>query len=100
MTKRILIIDDDIDMCTLLSKFLIKNEYETDSALTGKKGLAKFKESKFDAVLCDFRLGDMTGKEVLVALKEINPYAIVILITGYSDIKIAVDVIKLGAMII
>jgi two-component system, NtrC family, response regulator HydG len=97
MKKRVLIIDDDMDMCTLLSKFLLKNEYETETALTGKKGLAKFKESSFDAVLCDFRLGDMNGKDVLQAIREMNPYAIVILITGYSDIKTAVDVIKLGA---
>src|SRR5579859_6740090 len=95
--KRILIIDDDMDMCNLLSRFLQKKGYETESSHTGNKGIAKFKESKFDVVLCDFRLGDKEGRAVLKEIKQFDPYAIVIIITGYSDIKTAVDVIKAGA---
>src|SRR5690349_25083112 len=95
--KRILIIDDDMDMCALLSRFLQRNGFETEAAHTGQKGLAKFNEQKFDIVLCDFRLGDKDGKDVLQEIKSVNPQTIVIIITGYSDIKTAVDVIKLGA---
>jgi two-component system, NtrC family, response regulator HydG len=95
--KRILIIDDDMDMCNLLGRFLQKKGYETDASHSGNKGIAKFKESKFDVVLCDFRLGDKEGREVLREIKQVDPYAIVIIITGYSDIKTAVDVIKSGA---
>ncbi|HLK29925.1 MAG TPA: sigma-54 dependent transcriptional regulator [Puia sp.] len=95
--KRILIIDDDMDMCALLSRFLQRKGFETDIAHTGNKGIAKFKESKFDIVLCDFRLGDKEGREVLKEIKTIDPHAIVIIITGYSDIKTAIDVIKAGA---
>src|SRR5580704_10873325 len=97
LMKRILIIDDDMDMCNLLGRFLQKKGYETDASHSGNKGIAKFKESKFDVVLCDFRLGDKEGKEVLREIKLIDPRAIVIIITGYSDIKIAIDVIKNGA---
>ena len=61
------------------------------------KGLARFNEEHFDIVLCDFRLGDQDGKDVLLKIKEAKPQTIVIIITGYSDIKTAVDVIKLGA---
>lgn len=95
--KRILIIDDDMDMCNLLGRFLQKKGYETEASHSGGKGIAKFKESKFDVVLCDFRLGDKEGREVLKEIKQVDPYAIVIIITGYSDIKTAVDVIKSGA---
>ena len=95
--KRILIIDDDMDMCNLLGRFLGKKGFETEAGHSGNKGIAKFKESKFDVVLCDFRLGDKEGREVLKEIKQIDPYAIVIIITGYSDIKTAVDVIKAGA---
>jgi two-component system response regulator HydG len=95
--KRILIIDDDMDMCNLLGRFLQKKGFETDASHSGNKGIAKFKESKFDVVLCDFRLGDKEGREVLKEIKQIDPYAVVIIITGYSDIKTAVDVIKSGA---
>ncbi len=95
--KKILIIDDDLDMCTLLSRFLTRHNYEVDMAHSGSKGLLKFKEGNYDIVLCDFRLGDKDGKDVLVEIKNQSPETIVLIITGYSDIKIAVDVIKMGA---
>jgi len=86
-----------MDMCELLAKFLRRKGFEAETAYTGNKGIAKFKESSFDAVLCDFRLGDKEGREVLAEIRSVNPTAIVIIITGYSDIKTAVDVIKHGA---
>jgi two-component system response regulator HydG len=97
MKKRILIIDDDLDMCLLLSKFLIKKGYEAEATHSAAKGIQKFIEGKFEIVLCDFRLGDKDGKDVLQKIKELSPQTIVIIITGYSDIKTAVDVIKMGA---
>ena len=95
--KKILIIDDDLDLCTLLGNFLKKKGYDTDMAFSGNKGIAKFKEGGYDMVICDYRLGDKDGKDVLRELKAVNPTIIVIIITGYSDIKTAVDVIKQGA---
>jgi two-component system response regulator HydG len=97
MKKRVLIIDDDMDMCTLLSRFLARNGYDTDVAYSGQKGVAKFEEENFDVVLCDYRLGNMDGKEVLMSVKKLKPDTIVLIITGYSDIKTAIDVIKQGA---
>jgi two-component system response regulator HydG len=98
MRNNILIIDDDIDLCTVLARFLSKNGYETDIAHTGYKGIARFTEKRFDVVICDYRLGDMEGKDVVSSLKKINQQVIVLVITGYSDIKTAVEVIKLGAL--
>jgi len=86
-----------MDMCTLLSRFLSKNGYDVDMAYSGQKGIAKFEEGNFDAVLCDFRLGIMDGKDVLLAVKKVRPSVVVVIITGYSDIKTAIDVIKQGA---
>ncbi len=97
MKKKILIIDDDMDMCMLLSKFLSRNGYDVETAHSGAKGIAKFKEDNFDIVICDFRLGDKDGKDILQEVKSITPSVIVLIITGYSDIKTAVDVIKMGA---
>lgn len=95
--KRILIIDDDMDICQLLSRFLQRKGFETEQAFNGNKGMAKFKEGAFDLVLCDFRLGDKEGRDVLREIKSINPKVEVIIITGYSDIKTAVEVIRHGA---
>lgn len=95
--KKILIIDDDTDMCMLLSRFLSKHGFETDMAYSGTKGLEKVKEGIFDVVLCDYLLGDKEGKDILIQIKNYNPNIIVLIFTGYANIKTAVDVIKLGA---
>jgi two-component system response regulator HydG len=97
MSKKILIIDDDLDLCALLGRFLSKNGYEIEMAHSGSKGIAKFNDGKFDVVICDYRLGDMEGIEVLTALRKHDPAVKVLMITGYSDIKTAVEVIKMGA---
>jgi two-component system, NtrC family, response regulator HydG len=98
MKKKILIIDDDVDMCMLLTRFLTRNGYEVDDANSGAKGIEKFKQvGDFEIVICDYRLGDKEGKEVLEEIKAIDPNSIVLIITGYSDIKTAVEVIKSGA---
>jgi two-component system, NtrC family, response regulator HydG len=97
MKKKILIIDDDFDMCTLLTRFLVRNNYEAEAVYSANEGIAKFKTGNFDIVICDFRLGDKTGKDVLVEIKSHDQDVIFIVITGYSDIKIAVEVIQLGA---
>jgi two-component system, NtrC family, response regulator HydG len=95
--KKILIIDDDIDMCQLLARFLQRKGFDTTTASNGNKGIAAFKESKYDLVLSDFRLGDKDGVQVLKEIKQLNNDVPVIIITGYSDIKMAVEVIRQGA---
>lgn len=97
MSKKILIIDDDMDLCNLLSRYLNRNGFVTETAHTGNKGIAKFTEGDYDLVICDYRLGDMEGIDVLKSLRQHNPHIRVLMITGYSDIKTAVEVIKMGA---
>ena len=94
---KILVIDDDIDICNLLTRFLGRRGHEVDYAISGGNGLDKIKSGNFDLVFCDFRLRDMEGREVLAQVNEISPGTRVIIITGYSDIKIAVEVMRLGA---
>ena len=53
MKKRILIIDDDSDLCLLLNRFLTRNGYEVEEAHSGAKGIEKYKLGKFDIVICD-----------------------------------------------
>ena len=62
--EHILIIDDDVDMCLLLHRFLSRNGYEVSYAHTGKKGLELMDLQTPDIILCDFRLQDTDGKKV------------------------------------
>lgn len=95
--ERILIIDDDVDICSLLSRFLARQGFEVDYVFSGKKGLEQLKATPYQVVFCDFRLGDTDGRTILQQIKEYAPETQVIIITGYSDVKLAVEVIKAGA---
>ncbi|MEO6733141.1 MAG: sigma-54 dependent transcriptional regulator [Ferruginibacter sp.] len=95
--NKILIIDDDMDMCLLLERFFSRNQFEVRITHSGKKGLEELEKNPPDAILCDFRLGDTDGKDLLIQIKQINPEVPVIIITGYSEIKMAVEVMKHGA---
>ena len=95
--QTILIIDDDRDMCLLLKRFLTRHGYEVLEAYNGKKALELLETVEPSLVMCDFRLDDMEGNVLLGKIKEKYPHLPVIIITGYSDIKIAVEVMKMGA---
>ncbi len=95
--KNILLIDDEINIGQLLSKFLTKNGFSVSVATSGAKATELIQNDFFDLVLCDFRLEDTDGKEMLGKIKSRHPKTIVIIITGYSDVKMAVDLIKNGA---
>jgi len=97
MKKKILIIDDEVNIGLLLSKFLNRNGFEVANAITGNSAMEIMGNDNFDLVLCDYRLDDTDGGEILIKIKENYPKTGVIIITGYSDIKLAVELIKLGA---
>jgi two-component system response regulator HydG len=96
MTK-VLIIDDDRDMCLLLKKFLERNGYEVIDFTSGKKALAWYEENTPDIVLCDLRLEDASGMEILQKMKSSNPTLPFLIITGYSDVRSAVEIMRHGA---
>ncbi len=95
--QKILVIDDDRDMCMLLNRFLTRQQFEVVEMYNGKKALDWLSQNRPDLVLCDFRLEDMDGKQVLIKTRELHPQVPFIIITGYSDVKLAVEVLKLGA---
>ena len=97
MPSKILVIDDDNDMCLLLNRFLTRQGFEVATVNTGAAAQDWIKKNEPLLVLCDFRLDDITGAEMLVKIRERYPAVPVIIITGYSDVKDAVEVMKMGA---
>ncbi len=95
--EKILIIDDDLDICTLLNRFLSRKGYVVVTANSGQAGISLAENERPDLILTDFRLGDMEGSEVLQQLREKLPHIPVLVMTGYSDIRMAVNVMKQGA---
>lgn len=95
--KKILIVDDEINIGLLLSKFLTRNGFEVTTATSGSSAFECLLKDSFDLILCDFRLEDTDGREILRKVRTDYPSTVVIIITGYSDIKLAVELIKMGA---
>jgi len=93
----ILIVDDDKDMQTVLSDTLVLEGYKTSVARDGKEALEKINSSSPELILLDVKLPGMSGLELLEKIRKINKRSVVIMLTGYGDIKDAVQAIKLGA---
>ena len=71
--KKILVIDDDRDICLLLNRFLSRRGYEVIEMFTGKKALNWLDTNQPDLIMCDYRLGDMDAMEVLTSIKNRYP---------------------------
>lgn len=95
--SRILVIDDDHDIVNLLKRFLTKHGYDVATASSGAEGEKLVDSFTPDLVMCDYRLDDMDGSTLLTKIKEKNPDLPVIIITGYSDLRTAVKVVRMGA---
>jgi len=97
MSKKILVVDDDVAFCTLLQTFLKKKGFDVTNSFTGKEAFDIIEKNSFDVVITDIRLPDSDGMEILKKAKEKDFSTQVILMTGYTDIKTAVNAMKLGA---
>ncbi|MGA0558210.1 sigma-54-dependent transcriptional regulator [Larkinella sp. VNQ87] len=95
--ERILIVDDNTDICLLLERFLSKQGYKTASVQRGDDALTLLRKDPFELVICDFKLPDVDGLEMLRRIKILDPTTAVIIITGYSDVRMAVQTVKHGA---
>ncbi|MBL0127624.1 MAG: sigma-54-dependent Fis family transcriptional regulator [Flavobacteriales bacterium] len=95
--KRLLVIDDDTDICALLARLLTSKGYEVATAGRGSTAMELLTMQPFDLVLCDHRLPDTDSMQLLGKIKQLDPSIAFIVITGYSDVRIAVELIRRGA---
>lgn len=94
---RILIVDDEENTLNAMRSTLQRAEQfssEVFVAKDGKEALAELEKHKFDLVLSDYKMPGMDGIELLAKVKNKCPKTVRILITGYSDAKIAKDAIN------
>jgi len=96
-TVRILVIDDDESIRKTISMRLEHAGYKVDTAENGKKAVEKADANFYNLALIDFRLPDMTGTELLTALKDTTPKMVKIMLTGYPALQNAVDALNKGA---
>ena len=96
-TPHILVIDDELSMRELLEVLLNKEGYRVTCAENGRDAISMIKKTVFDLLLCDIRLGDITGIDVLKALRDENQDTVVIMISAYASTEAAVEAMNEGA---
>jgi len=96
-SKRILIIDDEENMLHMLKTILSKEGYEIVTARNGIEGLEKIATNRFDTILCDLRMPKMDGLSFLKTVKVKNKNSIIIMMSAYGTIDLAVEAMKHGA---
>ncbi len=94
---RILIVDDEINICRNCVKILKKIECEVHYSLDGYDALKKIEQNPFDILITDLKMSSLGGMEILRRVKVDYPTIKVIVITGYSTVSSAVEVMKMGA---
>ena len=96
-TFKILVVDDDPAFCLMLATFLGKKGFESHQVHSGKECVSAIEKSQYDLIVTDLRLPDLSGIDVLKHVKTHHSEIPVILMTGYGEIRSAVQAMKLGA---
>jgi two-component system cell cycle sensor histidine kinase/response regulator CckA len=94
---RILVVDDEPELRSVLVESLQKQGYEAVGCSSGRKALAELRQHDFDLLLTDLMMPEMDGITLLKAALEIDPHVICIMVTGQGTIQTAVDAMQTGA---
>jgi CheY-like chemotaxis protein len=94
---RVLVVDDEPEMCQTCRKILARHGHEVWLAESGAAGLHALRERPIDLAVIDLRLPDMDGLEVLRQAKRINPDIIAIIITAHGTVDSAIEAVREGA---
>ena len=97
MTKKLLIVDDDVVGSRLVERTFGRQGFTVLTATSGNAGLAEAIQSRPDVVLLDLHMPGLDGMEVLVRLKALSPSPPVIMLTASDEVRSAVRAIQLGA---
>lgn len=97
MKPIILIIDDDTSLRRVLEYNLQEAGYAVATAASGEEGLQRFDEVSPELVISDMKMPGMDGMQVLTSIKERSPETLVIMITAFGTVDVAVEAMKAGA---
>jgi DNA-binding NtrC family response regulator len=94
---RILVVDDEDDLRRLLTDIVTKAGYETATASDGDEAIGMVSSSKFDLALLDIQMPNKSGIEVLKYIQKNSAMTKAIILTGYADLKHAMEAREYGA---
>ena len=94
---RVLVVDDEPEICELLKQFLGDNGYEVHTALSGEESIGIVKSYSPHFILLDIMMPGLNGIETLAKIREVDKVAVVVMVTALHDITMARDAIEIGA---
>ena len=96
---RVLIIEDDEEMRSLLKDFFTEEGFETDSVSNGSEAFRKLVKEPFDLVITDIRMPGLTGLDILPGMKRLQPGAPIIAITAFGSEEVYRKAMERGATV-
>ncbi len=96
-TYKILVVDDERDICRALEFLLSREGYKVTTAYSGRDALKKIESGDFDLVISDLKMEEIDGMQVLERALKLNPNLIVIIMTAFASVESAVEAMKKGA---
>lgn len=97
LLARVLIVDDELSVCELLSDKLAEEGYDCRACSSGAEGLAVLRREAFDVILSDLHMPRMSGLDFLRAARTERPSAAFLLLTGEHDVNIGIEAMQNGA---
>ena len=97
MEDQILVVDDEELICSIFAKRLKKEGYSCITANNGREALNHFYKDTLTLIISDIKMPQMDGMELLKKVKAVDPKMMVIIMTSYPDIDLAVEAMRLGA---
>ena len=95
--ERVLVVDDEPDICVMLTTFLGSMDYYCESATDPVKALESLKPNDFELVISDIKMAGMDGLQLLDGIRQIEPDIDTIMMTGYTGLYTYSDLINAGA---
>ncbi len=94
---KILIVDDEPNICNLLRELLSRQDYHIDTCLNGQDALAKTRDDRYDMVISDLKMPGISGIDLIKSIKAVSPNTAAVLVTGYATVETAVKALRYGA---
>ena len=90
----IMIIDDEKIVCDMMKLSLEQEGYEVETFLNGESALARLEQRKFNVVVTDLKMKGVDGLEVLRTVKQLYPGTVVIMITAFANLDVAIEALR------
>lgn len=98
MSAKILVVDDEAHICTMLDRILQREGYQVQTSTDPEDGLNLLKQQPYDLLVTDLNMPGMTGLDLLGRARKIQPGCEVVMMTGYATVDTAREALKRGAI--